>query len=291
LEVDIFLSSPFLLLCCHVQDGQATGNVLLTLAKSGRDALAFQLAFDLFDSATQQFLGVVSAQIKAAAAAGAAPAAAAEGEAAAPAAEGEALSAEVKEILTKVQTILSGDLTLALTVEFLSRNNHADKLLMTNVKDAAGRNSITNNATVMANAMMYAGTTSDVFLVENKEWLKSASNWALFNAGLLHTHTHTHTTHTHTHTHTRTRTHSQTHTHTNSHAHARSHSPLDALPLQLRHSESFTEGTRPRLATCSTLTCPRMEAPVGTVRTLTVVVCKLQPCDSFLLSVSRSGRR
>ena len=197
MEGDIFLSSPFLLLCCHVQDGEATGNVLLTLAKSGFDALAFQLAFDLFDSATQQFLGVVSAQLKAAAAAGAAPAAA-EGEAAAPAAEGEALSAEVKEILTKVQTILSGDLTLALTVEFLSRNNHADKLLMTNVKDAAGRNSITNNATVMANAMMYAGTTSDVFLVENKEWLKSASNWALFNAGLFHTHAHAHA-HAHAH--------------------------------------------------------------------------------------------
>lgn len=36
----------------------------------------------------------------------------------------------------------------------------------------------------------YAGTTSDVFLDDNREWLKSANNWALFNAaaslGVIH---------------------------------------------------------------------------------------------------------
>ena len=52
------------------------------------------------------------------------------------------------------------------------------------------RNSITHNATVIANGLMHFGTTSDVFLRENLEWLKRASNWAKFSAtaslGLIH---------------------------------------------------------------------------------------------------------
>ena len=52
------------------------------------------------------------------------------------------------------------------------------------------RNSITHNATVIANGLMHFGTTSDVFLRENLEWLKRASNWAKFSAtaslGLVH---------------------------------------------------------------------------------------------------------
>ena len=52
------------------------------------------------------------------------------------------------------------------------------------------RNSITHNATVISNGLMHFGTTSDVFLRENLEWLKRASNWAKFSAtaslGLIH---------------------------------------------------------------------------------------------------------
>ena len=51
-------------------------------------------------------------------------------------------------------------------------------------------NSISHNATVIANRLMHFGTTSDVFLHENLEWLKRASNWAKFSAtaslGLIH---------------------------------------------------------------------------------------------------------
>ena len=51
-------------------------------------------------------------------------------------------------------------------------------------------NSIRHNATVIANRLMHFGTTSDVFLRENLEWLKRASNRAKFSAtaslGLLH---------------------------------------------------------------------------------------------------------
>ena len=52
------------------------------------------------------------------------------------------------------------------------------------------RNSVTHSATVMANGLMHFGTTSDVFLRENLDWLKRASNWAKFSAtaslGLIH---------------------------------------------------------------------------------------------------------
>lgn len=102
-----------------------------------------------FDSATQQFLAVVSDGLKAASDPKAPEEGAAEGTAPV-----EQLEPLAKEMVTKILTILSGDLTLALSVEFLSRNNHADKLLISNIKDSVGRNSITHNATVTANAMM-----------------------------------------------------------------------------------------------------------------------------------------
>merc|ERR1719369_1487499 len=56
-------------------------------------------------------------------------------------------------------------------------------------KDAV-RVSICHNATVIANAFMHTGTTSDQFLRNNLEWLSRATNWAKFTAtaslGLIH---------------------------------------------------------------------------------------------------------
>ena len=83
--------------------------------------------------------------------------------------------------IEKVDKVLSGDLTLEFTVEFLSRNNHSDELLLSNIKDAAGRNSICHNATVICNSLMHAGTTKIQFLSDNVEWIKIANNWAKFN--------------------------------------------------------------------------------------------------------------
>ena len=56
-------------------------------------------------------------------------------------------------------------------------------------KDSA-RNSITHNATVIANGLTHFGTMSDISLRENLDWLKRASNWAKFTAtaslGVIH---------------------------------------------------------------------------------------------------------
>eukprot|EP00656_Telonema_subtile_P013230 TRINITY_DN16710_c0_g2_i1.p1 TRINITY_DN16710_c0_g2~~TRINITY_DN16710_c0_g2_i1.p1 ORF type:complete len:515 (-),score=103.06 TRINITY_DN16710_c0_g2_i1:80-1624(-) len=49
-------------------------------------------------------------------------------------------------------------------------------------KSLDSQNSVTHNATVVANAIMYCGTTLDGFLVDNLEWLGRATNWAKFTA-------------------------------------------------------------------------------------------------------------
>lgn len=177
----------------YLGNGADTSNILMKLIKDGQEALAYQLAFDLYDSATQLFLVEVCdglAKLAGPVTTSADNAAPVDGEAAPANPSTNQLEPAVRAILDKVDTILRGTHTLALSVEFLSRNNHADKLLLGQIKEAAGRNSICHNATVMTNAVMYAGTTSDVFLTENVDWLKMANNWARFNAaaslGVIH---------------------------------------------------------------------------------------------------------
>lgn len=50
--------------------------------------------------------------------------------------------------------------------------------------------SICHTATVIANAFMHSGTTSDQFLRDNLEWLARATNWAKLTAtaslGVIH---------------------------------------------------------------------------------------------------------
>lgn len=91
--------------------------------------------------------------------------------------------------IVNLNGILSGDTTIKLHLEFLIRNNHADLLILKNTKDIV-RNSICHSATVISNAFMHCGTTSDTFLRNNLEWLSRATNWAKFTAtaslGVIH---------------------------------------------------------------------------------------------------------
>jgi len=95
----------------------------------------------------------------------------------------------LQERIVNMTGILSGDTTIKLHLEFLIRNNHADLLILKNTKDIV-RNSICHTATVIANAFMHCGTTSDTFLRNNLEWLARATNWAKFTAtaslGIIH---------------------------------------------------------------------------------------------------------
>ncbi|KAI9168528.1 proteasome regulatory particle base subunit [Blastocladiella emersonii ATCC 22665] len=124
--------------------------------------LALQLAFDLEETASQQFLrqvgGAVTSSSKAA---------------------------------QHFHRILSGEATIQLHLEFLHRNNHADLLILKQSRLLLdGRSSLYHSSVSFANAIMNAGTTSDQFLRDNLEWLSRANNWSKFSAtaalGVIH---------------------------------------------------------------------------------------------------------
>ncbi|KWU45030.1 26S proteasome regulatory complex, non-ATPase subcomplex, Rpn2/Psmd1 subunit, partial [Rhodotorula sp. JG-1b] len=135
---------------------------------------AYQIAFDLAETATQEFLQVVRTSVEGPKS----EAQPAEGgaEATTPAAkEGAALHRE------RLAAILSGEESIKLYLEFLYRNNKSDLLILKNTLDALEpRNSIYHSAISLMNAFAHAGTTSDLFLRENLDFLGKASNWSKF---------------------------------------------------------------------------------------------------------------
>ncbi|KAF9344555.1 proteasome regulatory particle base subunit, partial [Mortierella sp. AD094] len=154
----------------HLGDHEASAELLQTLVKSGQQTdllMAYQLAFDLENNATQKYLTKVS----------------------------DALPKESTENtlpkFEKIRSILSGKETIKLQLEFLCRNNHTDMLILKNSKTVLdARLSIYHSAVTFANAFMNAGTTSDDFLRQNLEWLSRATNWSKFSAtaalGVIH---------------------------------------------------------------------------------------------------------
>ena len=69
----------------------------------------------------------------------------------------------MKKRLERLVTILGGELSIELHLQFLIRNNKSDLLILKQTKDAI-RVSVCHTATVIANAFMHSGTTSDQFL-------------------------------------------------------------------------------------------------------------------------------
>ncbi|KAF8640759.1 hypothetical protein AX17_000409 [Amanita inopinata Kibby_2008] len=128
--------------------------------------LAYQFAFDLVEGGSQDFLESVRNQLP----------------------EGDE---KTKVIYDRLRSILTGQESIKLYLEFLKRNNHADLLVLKHTKDVLeARSSIYHTALTLQNAFMHSGTTSDVFLRENLEWLALASNWSKFSAtaglGVIH---------------------------------------------------------------------------------------------------------
>ncbi|KAI0673424.1 26S proteasome regulatory complex non-ATPase subcomplex Rpn2/Psmd1 subunit [Trametes maxima] len=128
--------------------------------------LAYQFAFDLVEGGGQDFLEAIRKDLP----------------------EG---NEESKPIYDQLRKILLGQESIKLYLEFLKRNNKVDMLILKNTKDALEpRSSIYHTALTLQNAFMHAGTTSDVFLRENLEWLALANNWSKFSAaaaiGVIH---------------------------------------------------------------------------------------------------------
>ncbi|KAK7477127.1 hypothetical protein BaRGS_00031613 [Batillaria attramentaria] len=221
---------------CYIflDDPNAVAEILEQLIKGDEDStlMAYQIGFDLYESATQQFLQRVQSALRAVApipsllpdqnaksatktpvqestpeegkekdapmettedtAAATPETAAADTKPAAPATDIASLSTQDKRLqerLTRLLTILGGETTIFLHLQFLIKSNKTDMLVLKNTKDAV-RNSVCHSATVMANAFMHYGTTCDQFLRDNLEWLSRATNWAKFSAtaslGVIH---------------------------------------------------------------------------------------------------------
>ncbi|KAI8802866.1 armadillo-type protein [Cladochytrium replicatum] len=161
----------------HLNDPTACSEMLKSLLSSGEDSklIAYQVAFDLEENATQQFLARVKAGL--------------------PAADTDAMETDDMPsdaaAFNQIRNILGGELSIKLNLEFLHRNNHADILILKSSKTALeSRNSVFHTAVTFANAFMHAGTTSDEFLRQNLEWLSRATNWTKFSAtaalGVIH---------------------------------------------------------------------------------------------------------
>ncbi|XP_012276882.1 26S proteasome non-ATPase regulatory subunit 1 [Orussus abietinus] len=202
-----------------LDDPLAVAELLDRLSRGSQDCvlMAYQIAFDLYESATQQFLGRVLQALRATAPIPgalmvkpiikpvvkvatdvASDSTTAEADSAAVPSEEkfqrsvDSLNAEEREQQERVDalsSILGGEVSIDLHLQFLIRSNHTDMLILKNTKDAI-RVSICHTATVIANAYMHSGTTSDQFLRDNLDWLARATNWAKLTAtaslGVIH---------------------------------------------------------------------------------------------------------
>lgn len=183
-----------------LDESQSVAEILDKLSKGSEESLsmAYQIAFDLYESATQQFLGRVLQALMSTAPI---PNLAQTGEASEESEENkeqetqrtmESLTEDEKASqlrIEKLASILSGAVSIDHHLQFLIRSNHADMLILKNTKDAI-RVSICHTATVIANGFMHSGTTSDQFLRDNLDWLARATNWAKLTAtaslGVIH---------------------------------------------------------------------------------------------------------
>ncbi|KAE9408198.1 26S proteasome regulatory complex, non-ATPase subcomplex, Rpn2/Psmd1 subunit [Gymnopus androsaceus JB14] len=128
--------------------------------------LAYQFAFDLVEGGARDYLDLVRTQLPVG-------------------------DDDTKGVFDKIRSILTGQESVKLYLEFLKRNNHVDTLILKHTKDSLEpRSSIYHTALTLQNAFMHSGTTSDLFLRENLEWLGLASNWSKFSAtaglGVIH---------------------------------------------------------------------------------------------------------
>ena len=155
----------------YLNEPQPTSELLRTLLQhSDKDEravlVAYQTAFDLVESATQDFLHHVRDEL-------------------------EKMKFDQDAPKQQVILILSGTETIRLYRDFLHGANNADLMILKNTKDALDAHySAYHSAVSLSNAFMLAGTGSDQFLRENLDWLAKASNWSKFTAtaalGVLH---------------------------------------------------------------------------------------------------------
>lgn len=127
--------------------------------------MAYQLSFQLHECAHQELIGKVDANIT-------------------------KIGTEIEaEVFKRIRSILGGNEATLLHQQFLVKCNHTDIPIIGKIKESV-RMACAHNATLIANGLMHMGTTSDVFLRDNLQWISNATNWNKFNAvaslGLIH---------------------------------------------------------------------------------------------------------
>lgn len=182
-------------------DEEAT-KMLKQLIKKGDPnsvANAYQIAFDLYDNGTQEFLGKILDALPSGEPQSQ-PQPERQGEQPAESepllndqeqSQDEELPDEAAKVYKNIRGILDGSKGIKLNLEFLYRNNHTDLSILNKVRDSLeARNSIFHTAVTFCNAFMNAGTTHDKFFRDNLEWLGKAVNWSKFTAtaalGVIH---------------------------------------------------------------------------------------------------------
>ncbi|KAH9600310.1 Proteasome/cyclosome repeat [Trypanosoma melophagium] len=202
--VDYFSRAQCLL---FLGDSHSTASLMNSLIYAGDKATAYQLAFDLYEYGNQEFLTAVSMEISNM------------GEKAvevqtstgdnttstsleikqegtinnegttegAEGTEGKKYSVVHKNILL----ILAGETSTSFYYKFLYTHCNADIHVLNRIKQSIdSKKSVPHNATVIAHALMYCGTTIDAFLRGNMEWLGRANYWAKFvvtaSIGVIH---------------------------------------------------------------------------------------------------------
>jgi len=174
-----------------LDDSDSATKILDTLIKSDNTddtLLAYQIAFELVNNATQQFLSNVQSKLT--------PTATPKADESTAATPSESMDIDKPEDklsgrLEKLISIISGEVTISKNLNFLLTSNNTDLLILKNIKTVVeSRSSVLHSATIFANAIMHSGTTRDDFLRDNLEWLARATNWAKFSAiaglGVIH---------------------------------------------------------------------------------------------------------
>ncbi|KAF2440586.1 26S proteasome regulatory complex, non-ATPase subcomplex, Rpn2/Psmd1 subunit [Karstenula rhodostoma CBS 690.94] len=202
----------------YLNQHSLASNLIQQLVKRGDSkslAVAYQISFDVYENGTQEFLAKVIEELPKEEESEEKPSA--NGDASQKAQSEEA--GETTGLLSNIDTsnvstvvsrtkqsnstdeelkafasvreVLQGTKSIELNLEFLYRNNHADKNILNKIRDSLeSRNSIFHTGVTFANAFMNAGTTNDTFFRENLDWLGKAVNWSKFTAtaalGVIH---------------------------------------------------------------------------------------------------------
>ncbi|MCJ1276346.1 proteasome regulatory particle base subunit [Puttea exsequens] len=103
----------------------------------------------------------------------------------------DSIPPEAQKAFDSIREILSGTKSIQLNLEFLYRNNHADVAILNKLKDSLeARNSIFHTAVTLSCGFMNAGTMNANFFRDNLDWLGKAVNWSKFTAtaalGVIH---------------------------------------------------------------------------------------------------------